>query len=526
MPDSTGYDPFGKVTARTGNTGSLGFQGDWTDKDTGQVDMGARWYDPATGGFASRDDVDLSGGSAVGANRYSYGNGSPVANADPTGHYSGTTPPGSVKSPSKGHRSAGNDFKAAGRGLFWGFKLAFRYRKFYSPASYVFWSVLAPTPAGGRGADCGGYCGGAYPPGTGGGNSFCLRQPWVPMCGGSGTGGGIAPARPGTGAGDGGGGGGGNSGPSAAELAYQRAKAISDAARAENEHGAKHNPISVDPGARRPIISGKPPVSSNPSGPASEVGALGNPIKDIKQDVDQIYNAAVRRAGQVLRNVSVASQSAPAPGPSTQPDTDDGSDDGDCRDRLPTPDYGALDRANGNRATGVEACLVAEGLTKGTAPSVNPPGWDWARATALYHQVAFTDRRYWINRCHLLGAQFGGTGADTRNLSTCSRTTNANAIAASDRNLPRNMLNFENDVMAAVKGRQVVEYEVTPLYRGNRTVPYAYRMSAEGVYRNGIPGIRLREMIPNSIYSPRTTGRVNLGEVVHQGKAVPTAGMS
>ncbi len=54
LNDSTAYDPFGKKIGGVGNTGNLGFQGDWTDPDTGQVDMGARWYNPGTGTFTSR----------------------------------------------------------------------------------------------------------------------------------------------------------------------------------------------------------------------------------------------------------------------------------------------------------------------------------------------------------------------------------------------------------------------------------------------------------------------------------------
>lgn len=84
---STAYDPFGKRTATSERTGSLGFQGDWTDPDTGHVDMGARWYSPGTGGFVSRDSVNYSGGDSILANRYTYGAGAPLDFADPDGHW-------------------------------------------------------------------------------------------------------------------------------------------------------------------------------------------------------------------------------------------------------------------------------------------------------------------------------------------------------------------------------------------------------------------------------------------------------
>ena len=60
LNDSTAYDPFGKEATSTGSTGRLGFQGDWTDPDTGEVDMAARWYQPGTGTFTSRDSVNYT----------------------------------------------------------------------------------------------------------------------------------------------------------------------------------------------------------------------------------------------------------------------------------------------------------------------------------------------------------------------------------------------------------------------------------------------------------------------------------
>jgi RHS repeat-associated protein len=85
--DSVAYDPFGEVTDESGEMPNVGFQGDWTDPDTGQVNMGARWYDPGTGTFDSRDSVNYSGGDSVLANRYAYGADAPLDATDPDGQW-------------------------------------------------------------------------------------------------------------------------------------------------------------------------------------------------------------------------------------------------------------------------------------------------------------------------------------------------------------------------------------------------------------------------------------------------------
>jgi RHS repeat-associated protein len=80
------YSPYGAQSA-TGYKPNLGFQGDYTDPATGQVDMGARWYSPATGGFTTNDTIGGSPlSSTVDGNPYAYTSGSPLTATDPTGH--------------------------------------------------------------------------------------------------------------------------------------------------------------------------------------------------------------------------------------------------------------------------------------------------------------------------------------------------------------------------------------------------------------------------------------------------------
>ncbi|MGW0063954.1 LamG-like jellyroll fold domain-containing protein [Streptosporangium sandarakinum] len=88
LVDSTAYDPFGEVLQRSGTQRTLGYQGEYTDPDTGKVNMYARWYRPGSGTFASRDTMTLEPNPSVQANRYAYANAGPLTNGDPTGHSS------------------------------------------------------------------------------------------------------------------------------------------------------------------------------------------------------------------------------------------------------------------------------------------------------------------------------------------------------------------------------------------------------------------------------------------------------
>jgi RHS repeat-associated protein len=90
LSGSRAYDPLGKPIASSGTMFSgQGFQGDWTDPATGQVDMWHRAYDPTSGLFDSRDvtDNDPDPDSAA-ADRYTYGDDNPLDRIDPTGFIS------------------------------------------------------------------------------------------------------------------------------------------------------------------------------------------------------------------------------------------------------------------------------------------------------------------------------------------------------------------------------------------------------------------------------------------------------
>jgi RHS repeat-associated protein len=81
------FDPYGAprgTAPGAGFPGSRGFLGKVADAGTGLTDVGARWYDPVTGSFASLDPV-LDAGSQAQLNGYAYAGGNPVGSSDPTG---------------------------------------------------------------------------------------------------------------------------------------------------------------------------------------------------------------------------------------------------------------------------------------------------------------------------------------------------------------------------------------------------------------------------------------------------------
>jgi len=77
------YDAFGKQTGRTGTvTTPLGFAGQYTDVESGLQYLQARYYDPASGQFVTRDPL-------VAKTRlpYAYVHGDPLNATDPSGLY-------------------------------------------------------------------------------------------------------------------------------------------------------------------------------------------------------------------------------------------------------------------------------------------------------------------------------------------------------------------------------------------------------------------------------------------------------
>ncbi|WUD70466.1 hypothetical protein OG937_01455 [Streptomyces sp. NBC_00510] len=115
---STAYDPFGKDLHHRHH---VGYQSDWTDPATGNVNMAARWYQPGTGTFPSRDNWTLDPTPSIQANRYLYGNGEPLNGTDSTGHAfdpRGGAGPGAGRGGGRGGAAGGGSTaKGGSRGI-------------------------------------------------------------------------------------------------------------------------------------------------------------------------------------------------------------------------------------------------------------------------------------------------------------------------------------------------------------------------------------------------------------------------
>jgi RHS repeat-associated protein len=131
LTDSTGaavasfsFDAYGNPAGSTGTqTTPFGFAGEYTDAETGLQYLRARYYDPQTAQFLTRDPLGLGGGDS---NLYGYVGRDPVDAADPSGlaptpgdHFggpleglNGDEPPGGLPSryPSQGYDQHGEPF--------------------------------------------------------------------------------------------------------------------------------------------------------------------------------------------------------------------------------------------------------------------------------------------------------------------------------------------------------------------------------------------------------------------------------
>ncbi|WP_034269119.1 RHS repeat-associated core domain-containing protein [Haloechinothrix halophila] len=116
---SRSYDPFGDETGSAGAQPLLGYQHQYTDPATGMTNMGTRWYEPGTGGFASRDSAALDPRDVGNANRYGYAAGSPLNYTDRTGRLCDPYPCPSIPGTTTGTAAKVLGFFARAGTAFW-----------------------------------------------------------------------------------------------------------------------------------------------------------------------------------------------------------------------------------------------------------------------------------------------------------------------------------------------------------------------------------------------------------------------
>jgi RHS repeat-associated protein len=329
ISDSTAYDPWGTVT--DGTERKIGFQGDYTDPDTDQVNMTARWYDPATGRFTSRDDIPLPVQPAGAANRYGYGLGAPTNYTDPTGHFHHAQLGGG----GGGGRGAGG-----GRG---------------GGAGSVSGSVKGGGGSGGRSGT-----GKSKPRGSGSGKPGPGNPGRTTGPGGPGGGGGYSPLGvlggwaqslpwlnaggfPGSGVGSSNSGPGGTA-PGGVWMPPPPDPAI--AARAANRQAAVTNPLPVPAAMQAPLYgsSATAPVSSAPHIPSKMADAYQDPVDDVQESYRKVQEALTNEK-PVLHEVA-ATTSAP-------------SEFAPSRSQIHLDDachQGGWDRVDDTRALGVWTC--------------------------------------------------------------------------------------------------------------------------------------------------------------------------
>ncbi|MFJ8770513.1 DNA/RNA non-specific endonuclease, partial [Streptomyces clavifer] len=257
-------------------------------------------------------------------------------------------------------------------------------------------------------------------------------------------------------------------------------------------------------------------------------GAINKTAKELPPFLKKAEEA--KKKYDTLRKIIDVAKAARAHLPSTdesvsskpkltsQPD----STETDNRTRCGWVETGDVDKNNGNRATGVTACLTQAYIdenpgTKTDVSKAKPPGYDWAVRTAGYLR---TDPPKAINACHLLAKQLSGSGTNLKNLATCARGTNDWSTGSKQGD--NNMKNYEKQVAAAVKAGQDVHYQVTPKYSGRRTVPIGFRMSAYGITPAGTLGIEINVFVSNTL-ADRNLGMFNDQNTNRQ---IPTGSMT
>lgn len=82
------YDEWGNIISKTeGISNPIRYSGEYYDEESGLYYLRARYYDPSTGRFISRDTYEGDIANPLSINQYSYCYNNPLIYCDPSGHY-------------------------------------------------------------------------------------------------------------------------------------------------------------------------------------------------------------------------------------------------------------------------------------------------------------------------------------------------------------------------------------------------------------------------------------------------------
>ncbi|GAA3742262.1 polymorphic toxin-type HINT domain-containing protein [Salinactinospora qingdaonensis] len=444
VASSTAFSPFGKPQASNGSAQSLGYQGEWTDPTTGDVNMHARWYQPETGRFASRDTMTLEPNPSIQANRYVYANANPLTGTDPSGHLAFTT-------------------AVAAAGLFVvGSALILSVSNYYRqhppsisipevevPSVSLPWTQTADVPKvktntrtrttsvrrDARTTSCNYF------------TQICRyisrSKPGSGSSGGSGGGGGAGPVR--------------TPGSSRVPTSW---RPPARGAAASNSGQKTSAPVKrIDP--RKKIL--EEILNTAVSRPT-----ISNPVSQEEidekrrreEEKEKIYKKSLNKFDDIYLEFK-SKNVDPFVGQNLN-----AQQESDIRKRCKGGGvkYGPI--VAGKRTGTVGRYCSPEDLKGGSEADkhYNPPGWP--------HRNDFDSelRSYPFNRGHLAARELGGSGEDRRNLVTLHRSANA----------PGGMRPLEMKIKNAVKSGQIVVSRTTPIYVEEQDMPAYIHMKATG----------------------------------------------
>ena len=461
----TSYDPLGNVTATNGTQTSLGYQSEYTDPATGQVNMNARWYSPAQGQFTSADTANNSPvPTQAAANPYTYANASPLNGTDPSGHDSraGECGDGGCGGGTGGGDGGDEEVQSGGSGGGDGAEEG------TTDENDDDSSVTSDTGDESEEEELN--------------EDEEIRdeieeryvQEYEAELETSGNG--------------------YTSSTGSSSTSYA-------AGETDDEYSSSGSTMTLtmesglsEEEDTKAANMGRASTSDSARGTATRIGL--SPNDSNANSAGRVSNIGTAVAGAVaLTGIAVATALARS--------TSSGGTAGNATSTNNQKsclsggwsggqiDYWATDSSNGGRATGADACL-SDPLGEGSAATTNIPGYKWAQQ--FVEDDLGLNPQLNVNACHLIGNQLGGRGIQ-QNLATCTRSTNANVAGDAS----TNMALFESIVASAVQSGQTVYYQVVPTYVGSRTVPVSFTMYARGIYSNGMVGLADSEKIENEL---------------------------